>query len=105
MCQDDAVLDCLIGQYSRPSESGHLLCGESLPLVYCPEYNITFGGIERLHPFDTGKWGRVVRFVADSIRPADQVVPHSLQILHSSPHRTVDVTSNQMGPSVTRICF
>ena len=29
-----------------------------LPLVYCPSYNITAGGIEKLHPFDSRKYGR-----------------------------------------------
>lgn len=31
----------------------------SWPLVYSPEYNISFAGMEKLHPFDAGKWGRV----------------------------------------------
>lgn len=34
-----------------------------LPIVYSPEYNITFMGLEKLHPFDAGKWGKVIRFL------------------------------------------
>jgi len=35
------------------------------PLVYSPEYNIGFLGLEKLHPFDSGKWGKVVSFLKD----------------------------------------
>ncbi len=31
------------------------------PIVYSPGYNISFGGLERLHPFDTHKYGRVYK--------------------------------------------
>uniref|UniRef100_A0A8C1ZP54 Uncharacterized protein n=1 Tax=Cyprinus carpio TaxID=7962 RepID=A0A8C1ZP54_CYPCA len=34
-----------------------------LPIVYSPEYNITFMGLEKLHPFDAGKWGKVIHFL------------------------------------------
>ena len=33
------------------------------PIVYAPEYNIGFLGLERLHPFDAGKWGKVYNFL------------------------------------------
>ncbi|CAK5027523.1 unnamed protein product [Meloidogyne enterolobii] len=33
------------------------------PIVYTNEYNISFFGIERLHPFDSKKWGRVFQFL------------------------------------------
>ncbi|KAL3852141.1 hypothetical protein ACJMK2_015820 [Sinanodonta woodiana] len=36
-----------------------------LPIVYGPEYNIGFLGLEKLHPFDAGKWGRVYQFLKD----------------------------------------
>jgi len=35
------------------------------PVVYSSSYNISFLGIEKLHPFDAGKWGRVQKFLAD----------------------------------------
>ncbi|XP_030633666.1 histone deacetylase 11 [Chanos chanos] len=36
-----------------------------LPIVYSPEYNITFMGLEKLHPFDAGKWGKVIHFLKE----------------------------------------
>ena len=37
------------------------------PIVYGPEYNIGFLGLERLHPFDAGKWGKVYNFLKGAI--------------------------------------
>ncbi|XP_065850207.1 histone deacetylase 2 isoform X2 [Euphorbia lathyris] len=34
-----------------------------VPLIYSPAYDIAFLGIEKLHPFDSSKWGRVCRFL------------------------------------------
>lgn len=34
-----------------------------MPIVYHPDYNITFMGLEKLHPFDAGKWGKVIHFL------------------------------------------
>ncbi|XP_022600492.1 histone deacetylase 11 [Seriola dumerili] len=36
-----------------------------LPIVYHPDYNITFMGLEKLHPFDAGKWGKVICFLKE----------------------------------------
>ncbi len=33
------------------------------PIIYCPEYNIGFLGLEKLHPFDAGKWGNIYNFL------------------------------------------
>lgn len=33
------------------------------PIIYSPEYNIGFLGLEKLHPFDAGKWGKVYGFL------------------------------------------
>ncbi|XP_058534511.1 histone deacetylase 11 isoform X3 [Ochotona princeps] len=35
------------------------------PIVYSPRYNITFMGLEKLHPFDAGKWGKVINFLKE----------------------------------------
>ena len=29
------------------------------PIVYKDTYNIGFLGLEKIHPFDAGKWGRI----------------------------------------------
>ncbi|KAG5524697.1 hypothetical protein RHGRI_031390 [Rhododendron griersonianum] len=34
-----------------------------VPLIYSPSYDIAFLGIEKLHPFDSSKWGRICRFL------------------------------------------
>lgn len=34
-----------------------------LPLIYSPSYDIAFLGIEKLHPFDSSKWGRICQFL------------------------------------------
>ncbi|XP_031731230.1 histone deacetylase 11 isoform X2 [Anarrhichthys ocellatus] len=36
-----------------------------LPIVYHPDYNMTFMGLEKLHPFDAGKWGKVIHFLKE----------------------------------------
>ncbi|KAK7499568.1 hypothetical protein BaRGS_00009220 [Batillaria attramentaria] len=36
------------------------------PMVYSNEYNISFCGLEKVHPFDAGKWGHIVEFLKDA---------------------------------------
>ena len=31
------------------------------PIIYSPTYNIGFMGLERIHPFDSAKWGKVFK--------------------------------------------
>ena len=33
------------------------------PILYAPVYNIGFLGLEKIHPFDSGKWGKVFQFL------------------------------------------
>ncbi|KAL6208011.1 hypothetical protein ACLB2K_018963 [Fragaria x ananassa] len=35
-----------------------------VPLIYSSSYDIAFLGIEKLHPFDSAKWGRICRFLS-----------------------------------------
>jgi len=37
-----------------------------LPIVYCDKYNITFLGLQKIHPFDGEKWGKVFEYLCDS---------------------------------------
>ena len=37
------------------------------PIVYTSDYNIGFLGLEKLHPFDAGKWGRVNTFLKGTV--------------------------------------
>ena len=40
---------------------------EKLPIVYSDEYNISFMGLENLHPFDSKKYGRVFEMLSERI--------------------------------------
>lgn len=31
------------------------------PIIYSPVYNIGFMGMEKIHPFDSAKWGKVYK--------------------------------------------
>lgn len=35
------------------------------PIIYHDRYNISAGGIEKFHPFDSQKYGRIFRFLKD----------------------------------------
>lgn len=38
------------------------------PIIYSPDYNISFLGFEKLHPFDSGKWGKVYNLLKSKWR-------------------------------------
>lgn len=50
---------------SHPTELYTSIPRTCLPIVYHPDYNITFMGLEKLHPFDAGKWGKVIHFLKE----------------------------------------
>ncbi|XP_041129670.1 histone deacetylase 11 isoform X2 [Polyodon spathula] len=61
-----------------------------LPIVYSPEYNITFMGLEKMHPFDAGKWGKVIGFLKeeqlitdDNIVEAQEATEDDLLVVHT----------------------
>jgi len=41
--------------FLNPAQSFH----ENIPVVYSPHYNMSFRGLEELHPFDSKKYGRI----------------------------------------------
>ncbi|XP_063147471.1 histone deacetylase 11 [Candoia aspera] len=60
------------------------------PIVYSPDYNITFLGLEKLHPFDAGKWGKVINFLKeaklitdDLIVKAQEATEEDLLVVHT----------------------
>ncbi|XP_042310970.1 histone deacetylase 11 isoform X2 [Sceloporus undulatus] len=60
------------------------------PIVYSRDYNITFMGLEKLHPFDAGKWGKVINFLKeakliadDSIVQAREATEEDLLVVHT----------------------
>ncbi len=73
-----------------------------VPLVYSPRYNVTACGLERLHPFDGRKYGRIrdwlirqgLRQLADFVTPrpctrADLLRVHTPEYLRSLRDRRV----------------
>uniref|UniRef100_G3PAZ0 Histone deacetylase 11 n=2 Tax=Gasterosteus aculeatus TaxID=69293 RepID=G3PAZ0_GASAC len=51
----------------------------ALPIVYHPDYNITFMGLEKLHPFDAGKWGKVIHFLKEEQFVTDGNIVEALE--------------------------
>eukprot|EP00794_Sanderia_malayensis_P006956 gene6956-7738_t len=39
---------------------------DQLPIVYSSDYDISFCGLESLHPFDAGKWGKIATFLQEA---------------------------------------
>ena len=59
--------------------AGRDLRPRALPVVYHPDYNITLAGMERLHPFDSRKYGRVVQSLQElGVLTAEQLVTPAL---------------------------
>lgn len=59
-----------------------------LPIVYHPEYNITFFGMEKLHPFDSTKYAHVV----NNLRREADVNPDTLLRPAKPPEGLVSTT-------------
>lgn len=64
-------------------------------IVYARQYNIGFYGLERLHPFDSRKYGRVWRVLRQKLGrqlgelhlcPDRPVTSHELQLVHSATY-------------------
>uniref|UniRef100_A0A2D4IK82 Histone deacetylase 11 n=2 Tax=Micrurus lemniscatus lemniscatus TaxID=129467 RepID=A0A2D4IK82_MICLE len=60
------------------------------PIVYSPDYNISFLGLEKLHPFDAGKWGKIINFLKeaklitdDLIVQAQEATEEDLSVVHT----------------------
>lgn len=64
------------------------------PIIYSPAYNISFLGLEKVHPFDAGKWGRVFELLIKKklIKGAkDTIVPleinrQELEFVHTTDY-------------------
>ena len=67
------------------------------PIVYSPRYNITFLGLERLHPFDAGKWGKVISFLKGMEGPPPHPRDlHPLPAAHLPPPPTAAFPSRKL---------
>ena len=81
------------------------------PIVYSNDYNISFLGLERVHPFDSGKWGRVFQILVkrgllkgseDTVQPLEAnldelALVHSTEYLDSLNVRFYAITTNNLG--------
>lgn len=77
-----------------------------VPLIYSPSYDIALLGIEKLHPFDSSKWGRICRFlvvdgVLDKIRIVEplEATKDDLLVVHSESY----LNSLKSSPNVSII--
>ncbi|KAG1652546.1 hypothetical protein FOA52_007137 [Chlamydomonas sp. UWO 241] len=70
---------------------------QHLPLVYSPKYNITFFGIEKLHPFDSAKFSKIARSLT-----ASGLVAHSqlVEPLEASLELLKDVHTEEYVTSI-----
>lgn len=52
---------------------------DKVPLIYSSSYNIAFLGLEKLHPFDSSKWGRIKDFLVKKkvLHPNQIVEPNA----------------------------
>ena len=58
-----AKLRIASGSVDRDLQSMHKKLDTMYPIVYSPGYNLTACGLERMHPFDSTKYGRVYDFL------------------------------------------
>jgi histone deacetylase 11 len=54
-------------QWAKRAKPIQALKGKKLPIVYSPGYDITLGGLEKLHDFDGKKYGKVRRHLVDNL--------------------------------------
>ncbi|KAM4721756.1 histone deacetylase 11 [Rhinophrynus dorsalis] len=87
------VLADTLGSYNdrpHPSRLYQDVPATHWPIVYSADYNITFIGLEKLHPFDSGKWGKVINFLKeerlitdDTIVAAIEATEEDLLVVHT----------------------
>jgi len=51
------------GNTPRLYELADKISASQWPIIYHPIYNISFLGFEKMHPFDSGKWGKIHQFL------------------------------------------
>lgn len=76
------------------------------PIIYRREYNVNFFGLEKLHPFDAGKWGNIFQFLKKAglinettiIKP-NEATKEDLLVVHSKKY----ISSLKCSLNVARI--
>ncbi|WP_411023069.1 hypothetical protein, partial [Salmonella sp. s51228] len=66
------------------------IADSQLPIVYCTNYDISFFGLQKLHPFDTQKWGRIHQFLINDnlIHSGQSVIPLQITDAELLTHHT-----------------
>ncbi|XP_054265341.1 histone deacetylase 11 isoform X2 [Macrosteles quadrilineatus] len=66
---------------------------EQWPIVYCNHYNVRFGGLEKLHPFDAVKWANIFQYLKeeglvteDSIAKPKEATETDLLLVHTKKY-------------------
>uniref|UniRef100_A0A1I7XP56 Hist_deacetyl domain-containing protein n=1 Tax=Heterorhabditis bacteriophora TaxID=37862 RepID=A0A1I7XP56_HETBA len=66
------------------------ISGHQCPVVFHEHYDVSFFGLEKCHPFDSGKWGRIFRYLegwgllsSESIIKPNEATKDDLMIAHS----------------------
>uniref|UniRef100_A0A0N5CI44 Histone deacetylase 11 n=1 Tax=Strongyloides papillosus TaxID=174720 RepID=A0A0N5CI44_STREA len=78
------------------------------PIVYHPRYNISFFGIEKLHVFDTKKWGKVINrliekgmITMDTIVQPNEAKQSDLLLVHTEDYlKSINESSHVIGKCV-----
>lgn len=95
------------GATVQPMKTG--ATNPKLPVVYRREYNITLFGLQKLHPFDSEKYGRVVRaLVKDRVLRQDELFkpePVSEELLrqHLTPEYRRRLTDKRTIAKITEM--
>lgn len=63
------------------------------PIIYRDEYNVHFWGLEKMHPFDAGKWGRIFQFLKqfgvideETVTKPNKATKEDLLVVHSKKY-------------------
>jgi hypothetical protein len=85
----------LPGSTSNNAPSDH-----KVPIIYSPIYNITLGGLEKLHPFDAQKYGKIHAYLVnelglspDSFYAPPMISDQELLKVHTQAYLTSLLTS------------
>lgn len=89
ICPNDMRQETHIGFSNRKKMKNN-----KLPIVYSDDYNIRFFGFQKLHPFDTEKYKKIVSHLKKTLsiteremyEPIDQVSKRELLKVHSSEY-------------------
>lgn len=69
-------IECTEDEQSISFFQNYTLPAGKLPVFYCDDYNISFFGLEKIHPFDSEKYRRVYNYlVSENVITGESVVP------------------------------